>query len=99
LDNIKSKLGDSNIGLEHLDFFVYAYRRVVTRATHPPEPELFGKRESPLRIAISVDMPDTGIDIPEAVNLVFFKVVRSKTRSTSSWSASTRQNGTPSGNR
>lgn len=31
-------------------------------------------------IAISVDMLDTGIDIPEVVNLVFFKVVRSKTK-------------------
>lgn len=31
-------------------------------------------------IAISVDMLDTGIDIPEIVNLVFFKSVRSKTK-------------------
>jgi type I restriction enzyme, R subunit len=31
-------------------------------------------------IAISVDMLDTGIDIPEVVNLVFFKMVRSKTK-------------------
>ena len=31
-------------------------------------------------IAISVDMLDTGIDIPEVVNLVFFKPVRSKTK-------------------
>jgi len=31
-------------------------------------------------IAISVDMLDTGIDIPEIVNLVFFKPVRSKTK-------------------
>ncbi|MDZ4347648.1 MAG: DEAD/DEAH box helicase family protein [Candidatus Binatia bacterium] len=31
-------------------------------------------------IAISVDMLDTGIDIPEVVNLVFFKLVRSKTK-------------------
>lgn len=31
-------------------------------------------------IAISVDMLDTGIDIPEIVNLVFFKIVRSKTK-------------------
>jgi len=32
------------------------------------------------QIAVSVDMLDTGIDIPEIVNLVFFKVVRSKTK-------------------
>lgn len=31
-------------------------------------------------IAISVDMLDTGIDIPEVVNLVFIKLVRSKTK-------------------
>jgi hypothetical protein len=30
-------------------------------------------------IAVSVDMLDTGIDIPEVVNLVLFKMVRSKT--------------------
>lgn len=31
-------------------------------------------------IAISVDMLDTGIDVPEIVNLVFFKPVRSRTK-------------------
>ncbi len=31
-------------------------------------------------IAISVDMLDTGIDVPEVVNLIFFKIVRSKTK-------------------
>jgi type I restriction enzyme R subunit len=31
-------------------------------------------------IAVSVDMLDTGIDIPEVVNLVFFKPIRSKTK-------------------
>jgi type I restriction enzyme R subunit len=31
-------------------------------------------------IAVSVDMLDTGIDVPEVVNLVFFKIVRSKTK-------------------
>lgn len=32
------------------------------------------------QIAVSVDMMDTGIDIPEILNLVFFKVVRSNTK-------------------
>jgi type I restriction enzyme R subunit len=32
------------------------------------------------QIAISVDMLDTGIDVPEVVNLVFFKIVRSRTK-------------------
>jgi type I restriction enzyme R subunit len=31
-------------------------------------------------VAISVDMLDTGIDVPEVVNLVFFKIIRSKTK-------------------
>ena len=34
------------------------------------------KREP--RIAVSVDMLDTGVDVPEILNLVFFKKVRSK---------------------
>ena len=38
-----------------------------------------GKDKDP-HIAISVDMLDTGIDVPEVVNLVFFKLVRSKTK-------------------
>lgn len=40
----------------------------------------FSDPRSDLRIAISVDMLDTGIDIPEIVNLVFFKPVRSRTK-------------------
>jgi len=38
--------------------------------------EAFKKMDFP-RIAISVDMLDTGIDVPEAVNLVFMKPVQS----------------------
>jgi len=40
----------------------------------------FSKAAKPPHIAISVDMLDTGIDVPEVVNLVFFKLVRSKTK-------------------
>jgi len=40
----------------------------------------FSTPDKPLQIALSVDMLDTGIDIPEIVNLVFFKIVRSKTK-------------------
>jgi type I restriction enzyme R subunit len=40
----------------------------------------FADPGSDLRIAISVDMLDTGIDIPEIVNLVFFTPVRSRTK-------------------
>ena len=38
--------------------------------------DAFKKKEVP-RIAISVDMLDTGIDVPEVVNLVFMKPVQS----------------------
>ena len=40
----------------------------------------FSQKNKMPHIAISVDMLDTGIDIPEVVNLVFFKLVRSKTK-------------------
>jgi len=40
----------------------------------------FSKQDSTPHIAISVDMLDTGVDVPEVVNLVFFKPVRSKTK-------------------
>ena len=40
----------------------------------------FSIKDKAPHIAISVDMLDTGIDVPEVVNLVFFKLVRSKTK-------------------
>jgi type I restriction enzyme R subunit len=42
--------------------------------------EKFGVKEGPPHIAVSVDMLDTGVDVPEVVNLLFFKRVRSKTK-------------------
>ena len=42
--------------------------------------EKFKMPEQEPHIAVSVDMMDTGIDVPECVNLVFFKKVRSKTK-------------------
>ena len=36
------------------------------------------KQKPGFRIAVSVDMLDTGVDVPEILNLVFFKRVRSK---------------------
>ena len=42
----------------------------------------FSQASKPPHIAISVDMLDTGIDVPEVLNLVFFKFVRSKTKFT-----------------
>lgn len=40
----------------------------------------FSTKDKLPQIAISVDMLDTGIDIPEVLNLVFFKKVRSKSK-------------------
>ena len=40
----------------------------------------FKDKNNPLTIAISVDMLDTGIDVPEVVNLVFAKPVKSKVK-------------------
>lgn len=59
-----------------------AFARVVTYKTEYAQSLIddFSKRDKMPHIAISVDMLDTGIDVPEAVNLVFFKVVRSKTK-------------------
>lgn len=41
--------------------------------------EDFKHKEFPV-IAVSVDMMDTGVDVPACVNLVFFKKIRSKTK-------------------
>lgn len=40
----------------------------------------FSQKDENPHLAISVDMLDTGVDVPEVVNLVFFKLVRSKTK-------------------
>lgn len=41
----------------------------------------FGSKDNQLpQIAVSVDMLDTGIDVPQVLNLVFFKPVRSKVK-------------------
>jgi type I restriction enzyme R subunit len=58
------------------------FARVVTYKTEYAQSLIddFSKKEKMPHIAISVDMLDTGIDVPEVVNLVFFKLVRSKTK-------------------
>ncbi|MGY1985394.1 DEAD/DEAH box helicase family protein [Blastococcus sp. SYSU DS0669] len=40
----------------------------------------FSSKDKAPHIAISVDMLDTGIDVPEVVNLVFFKLIRAKSK-------------------
>lgn len=56
--------------------------RVITYATEYAQSLIddFSDPDKAPHIAISVDMLDTGIDVPEVVNLVFFKPVRSKTK-------------------
>lgn len=58
------------------------FARVVTYKTEYAQSLIddFSNKDKMPHIAISVDMLDTGVDVPEVVNLVFFKVVRSKTK-------------------
>jgi type I restriction enzyme R subunit len=58
------------------------FARVITFKTEYAQTLIddFSNKDKAPHIAISVDMLDTGIDIPEVVNLVFFKLVRSKTK-------------------
>lgn len=56
------------------------------RVIHSKEPraeeliDQFKEPDGELRVAVSVDMLDTGIDVPEVVNLVFAKPVKSKVK-------------------
>ena len=56
--------------------------RVITHGTPYAQSLIddFSTPEKAPHIAISIDMLDTGIDVPEVVNLVFFKMVRSLTK-------------------
>lgn len=58
------------------------FARVVTYKTDYAQSLIddFSEKNKAPHVAISVDMLDTGIDVPEVVNLVFFKAVRSKTK-------------------
>lgn len=58
------------------------FARVVTYKTTYAQSliDAFSAKDKLPHIAISVDMLDTGIDVPEVVNLVFFKIVRSRTK-------------------
>jgi type I restriction enzyme R subunit len=58
------------------------FARVVTHGTPYAQSLIddFSVKDKVPHIAISVDMLDTGIDVPEVVNLVFFKLVRSTSK-------------------
>ena len=56
------------------------FARIIDNYAKYPQSILddFSQRDKAPHIAISVDMLDTGIDVPEVANLVFFKPVYSK---------------------
>ena len=58
------------------------YCRVIDNQTNYAQSAIddFSDRQKLPQIAVSVDMLDTGIDVPEVVNLVFFKRVLSKAK-------------------
>ncbi|MCC2693464.1 DEAD/DEAH box helicase family protein [Nodularia sp. LEGE 04288] len=68
-----------NINYPH---FKGEFARVITFQTTYAQNLIdnFSHKDKEPHIAISVDMLDTGIDVPEIVNLVLFKLVRSKTK-------------------
>lgn len=58
------------------------FARVITHSVNYAQSLIddFSVPDKAPHIAVSVDMLDTGIDVPEVVNLVFFKAVRSKVK-------------------
>nr|WP_245926943.1 helicase-related protein [Breoghania corrubedonensis] len=58
------------------------FARVITFKTEYAQSAIddFSTSGKAPHIAISVDMLDTGIDVPEVVNLVLFKLIRSQTK-------------------
>ncbi|HKO46491.1 MAG TPA: DEAD/DEAH box helicase family protein, partial [Polyangiaceae bacterium] len=81
----KNQLHAEFIG-ERFDKNYPNYKGAFARVIHSKLPyaqsliDAFSEPSKAPHIAISVDMLDTGIDVPEVVNLVFFKLVRSKTK-------------------
>lgn len=64
----------------HYPHFAGHFARVIDNYAKYPQSLIddFSQKDKAPHIAISVDMLDTGIDVPEVVNLVFFKPVYSK---------------------
>ena len=62
--------------------FAGRHARVITHSVTYAQTLIddFSQKDKAPHIAISVDMLDTGIDVPEVVNLVFFKMVRAKSK-------------------
>lgn len=67
----------------HYPIYQDKFARIITHAINHSQILIDGFSKKDLhepQIAISVDMLDTGIDVPEVTNLVFFKAVRSKVK-------------------
>jgi type I restriction enzyme R subunit len=68
----------------HYPHYKGEFARVITHSVSYAQSliESFGSKNAGKlpQIAISVDMLDTGIDVPQVLNLVFFKAVRSKVK-------------------
>ena len=64
----------------HYPHYKGHFARIIDHYAKYPQSLLddFSQKNKPPHIAISVDMLDTGIDVPEVANLVFFKPVYSK---------------------
>ena len=64
----------------HYPEYAGHFARIIDNYAKYPQSILddFSQKDKEPHIAISVDMLDTGIDVPEVVNLVFFKPVYSK---------------------
>ena len=58
------------------------FARIITFKTDYAQTLIddFSRKDGAPHLAISVDMLDTGIDVPEVVNLVLFKLIRSRTK-------------------
>ncbi len=64
----------------HYPEYAGHFARIIDNYAKYPQSLLddFSQKDKAPHIALSVDMLDTGIDVPEVVNLVFFKPVYSK---------------------
>jgi type I restriction enzyme, R subunit len=64
----------------HYPSFAGQFARIIDNYAKYPQSLIddFTRKDKAPHIAISVDMLDTGIDVPEVANLVFFKPVYSK---------------------
>ena len=64
----------------HYPHYAGHFARIIDNYAKYPQSLLddFSQKDKAPHIAISVDMLDTGIDVPEVANLVFFKPVYSK---------------------